>query len=192
MRLLLALAFSLLAASAQAEVANTTFDTATRAEAVATITATCDACSWDIASREAVILSLSLDGRYSQHLPLVRTGRAAYRVMLGRVEPGHHTLVIDEDANLTALQLRGRSRATVDGVAVSFVGADSRDYTAMSLAPILYARPDTVGKYTDVPVFMWYEVEPTARGTRYRYSVIFTNEDGGTPADRLPMTTSRC
>ena len=38
---------------------------------------------------------------------------------------------------------------------------------------------------------MWYEVEPTARGTRYRYSVIFTNEDGGTPADRLMATWGR-
>jgi hypothetical protein len=38
---------------------------------------------------------------------------------------------------------------------------------------------------------MWYEIEPTTRGTRYRYSVIFTNEDGGTPADRLMATWGR-
>ncbi len=38
---------------------------------------------------------------------------------------------------------------------------------------------------------MWYETEPTTRGTRYRYSVIFTNEDGGTPADRLMATWGR-
>ena len=38
---------------------------------------------------------------------------------------------------------------------------------------------------------MWYEIEPSARGTRYRYSVIFTNEDGGTPADRLMATWGR-
>jgi hypothetical protein len=42
-----------------------------------------------------------------------------------------------------------------------------------------------------VPVFMWYEIESTARGRRYRYSVIFTNEDGGTPADRLMATWGR-
>jgi len=46
-----------------------------------------------------------------------------------------------------------------------------------------------VGKYTDVPVFKWDEIEPAARETRYRYSVIFTNEDGGTPADRLMATS---
>jgi hypothetical protein len=38
---------------------------------------------------------------------------------------------------------------------------------------------------------MWYETDTTARGTRIRYSVIFSNEDGGTPADRLLATWGR-
>ena len=65
------------------------------------------------------------------------------------------------------------------------------EHRAISLAPFIYARPDTVGKFTDIPLLMWYEVEPTDRGTRYRYSVIFSNEDGGTPADRLMATWGR-
>lgn len=191
MPIVLVLAMALFATPARAEIAKSTFETTTRAEAIATITATCDGCAWDIAGREAVVLSLAFDGRYVQHLPLVRGGRAEYRVMLGRVEPGRHTVVIDEDAELTAPALRGRTLGRVDLVAVSLIDAGVRDYTAISLAPILYARPDTVGAFTDVPVFTWYEIEPTARGTRYRYSVIFTNEDGGTPADRLMATWGR-
>lgn len=74
---------------------------------------------------------------------------------------------------------------------VDQIDAGARAYTAISLAPIVYGRPDTLGKYADVPVFMWYEIEPTARRTRYRCSVIFTNEDGGTPADRLMATWGR-
>jgi hypothetical protein len=38
---------------------------------------------------------------------------------------------------------------------------------------------------------MWYEVEPTARGQRFRYSIVFSNEDGGTPTDRLMATWGR-
>jgi hypothetical protein len=38
---------------------------------------------------------------------------------------------------------------------------------------------------------MWYETDATPRGTRIRYSVIFSNEDGGTPADRLLATWGR-
>jgi hypothetical protein len=174
-----------------ADAAQTRFDTTGRAEALATITVTCDRCAWDTAGREAVVLSLALDGRYVQHLPIVRSGRADYAVMLGRVEPGRHTLVLTEDAGLTAAGLRGGDHAVVGTIAVTQVAESASDYTALSLAPLVYARPDTVGRFTDVPVFMWYETEPTSRGTRYRYSVIFTNEDGGTPADRLMATWGR-
>ena len=59
------------------------------------------------------------------------------------------------------------------------------------MAPILYARPNTVGKFTDLPLLMWYEVVPTPRGRQYRYSVIFSNEDGGTQTDRLMATWGR-
>lgn len=176
---------------ARAEAAPVTFETRVRSEAIATITATCDTCAWDVPGREAVVLRLTLDGRYQQHLPLVRTGRAAYRVMLGRVEPGRHTLTVEDDPRLTAARLRGGASATIDTVVVDQVTAGDAEYTALSLAPIVYARPDAVGRFTDVPVLMWYDVEPTARGTRYRYSVVFTNEDGGTPADRLMATWGR-
>ena len=59
------------------------------------------------------------------------------------------------------------------------------------MAPIVYARPNTVGKFTDLPLVMWYEVVPTPRGRQYRYSVIFSNEDGGTQTDRLMATWGR-
>jgi hypothetical protein len=59
------------------------------------------------------------------------------------------------------------------------------------MAPIVYARPNTVGKFTDLPLLMWYEVVPTPRGHQYRYSVIFSNEDGGTQTDRLMATWGR-
>ncbi|HKB10922.1 MAG TPA: hypothetical protein VKD69_09710, partial [Vicinamibacterales bacterium] len=60
-----------------------------------------------------------------------------------------------------------------------------------SMAPILFARANTVGKFTDLPILMWYEIVPTERGRQFRYSVIFTNEDGGTATDRLMATWGR-
>jgi hypothetical protein len=62
---------------------------------------------------------------------------------------------------------------------------------AQSMAPVLYARPNTVGRFTDMPVFMWYEIVPVPQGRQFRYSVIFTNEDGGTATDRLMATWGR-
>lgn len=170
--------------------ARISFEAATRGEAVATLTVQCDPCAWDLVGREAVMISIAMDGRYSQHLPVLRSGRADYRVLLGPVEPGAHTIQVSEDAALSAKSLRG-GRARVERIDVAVQAVAAPEYRALSLAPMVYARPDTVGRFTDVPIFMWYEVEPTARGTRYRYSVIFTNEDGGTPADRLMATWGR-
>ena len=167
-----------------------TFEVASRGEAVARITVTCDQCRWDISGREAAVFSIAVDGRYSQHLVAMRTGEATYEVLLGAIEPGSHTLRIEEDATLTAKDIRG-GRAKVGAIAFDLVAERSTRHLPLSLAPILYARANTIGKFTDVPVLMWYEVEPTSRGTRYRYSVIFTNEDGGTPADRLMATWGR-
>src|SRR5262249_30206977 len=41
----------------------------------------------------------------------------------------------------------------------------------------IHARANTIGKFTDIPLLMWCEKLPDAS---LRYSVIFSNEDGGT------------
>jgi hypothetical protein len=166
------------------------FVAARPAETVATVTVRCDACRWDVAGSEAAVLAITLDGRYVQHLVVVRRGRADYRVLLGAVAAGSHTVRIDEDVQLTAPMVRG-GLAVIERIVVDQISEADTRYRALSLAPFIYARPDTVWRFTDVPVLAWYEVEPTARGTRHRYSVVFTNEDGGTPADRLMATWGR-
>ncbi len=167
------------------------FDLPAAAEIVARITARCDACAWDAEGREAVTLSISLDDRYVAHLPLVRQGRAEYPVLLGAAAAGRHTVRVQIDAETTSRELRRGTVADVENIQVIPVPDGHAEHTALSLAPFLHARPNTLGRFTDLPVFMWYEREPTPRGTRYRYSVIFTNEDGGTPTDRLMATWGR-
>jgi hypothetical protein len=168
-----------------------TFDVAKPSELVANITVRCDRCEWDAEGREAVVLQLNLDSRSAIFLPITRTGRAEYRVLLGTSSSGRRTLHIDQNERLTAKDLRGTDAAAVEAISIDQVDVAARDTLALSLAPFVYARADTVGRFTDVPVFMWYEIEPTSRGRRFRYSVIFTNEDGGTPADRLMATWGR-
>ncbi|MGQ0732516.1 MAG: hypothetical protein ACT4QD_02545 [Acidobacteriota bacterium] len=170
---------------------SSTFEARSDVEAIATVSVRCEQCAWDVVGREAVMLRVLLDERYVQHLPVVRSGVADYQLMLGAVLAGSHTLRLEEDPELTAAGLRGGGHARVERVAVEQVASASPAFLALSLAPFVYARPDTVGHFTDVPVFMWVESEPTPRGTRLRYSVIFTNEDGGTPADRLMATWGR-
>jgi hypothetical protein len=168
----------------------TTFDVTRPGEATLTIRARCVGCSWGEVGREGAALRIRFDGKYSQHVMLVRGEEAAeYRLTIGAVEAGRHTVQIERDASLSA---PGAADASAGVVALTVVDDAKRDdLLAQSMAPILHARPNTVGKFTDVPILMWYEIVPTPRGRQFRYSVIFTNEDGGTATDRLMATWGR-
>src|SRR3954465_10193235 len=159
-------------------------------EAIAHVHARCTGGDWGAAGRESVALTIAIDGKYSQTLQLVRGDVTAdYPIALGHLANGLHRLTIDRDAALSA---PAAGPATIDVSDFTFyIPGQSTDYTALSMAPIVYARENTVGKFTDLPLLMWYEAVPTARGRQYRYSVIFSNEDGGTQTDRLMATWGR-
>ncbi|MDQ3041339.1 MAG: hypothetical protein M3R11_03050, partial [Acidobacteriota bacterium] len=58
---------------------------------------------------------------------------------------------------------------------------DERDFAALTHAPFIYARPDTIDKFSDIPLVTYYEIFPLdASRFKIRYTTIFTNEDGGT------------
>ncbi len=165
------------------------FDLSESAEVIATITAACDGCDWGRAGSEAVVIRVEVDGRYSQHLFLTRGSASAdYRILLGSLLAGRHHLTLAQDLSASPTSAKGALISRVDIVPLP---ASHPEHEATALAPILYARPNTLGRFTDIPLLMWYEREKTDRGSRIRYSMIFSNEDGGTPADRLLATWGR-
>ena len=162
------------------------------AEVVASITAGCVRCDWGVTGREAAVLELTLDGAYSQHLILTRgPAPALYRVMLGHVRAGTHRLRIDRDTSRSA---KGAGAVTVASVEFESFTSEASQYQWLSRAPVLRARPGTVERFSDAPLLMYVEADVTGeQGTpyHYQYTVIFTNEDGGTPTDRLMATWGR-
>ena len=60
------------------------------------------------------VLAITLDDRAPVHLPVVRSGDAEYRVMLGKIGPGRHTAKVMEEPNLTAASLRGQPTCLCD------------------------------------------------------------------------------
>lgn len=165
------------------------FEVAEAAEVAASIKAGCAGCDWGRLGREAAVLRLEVDGAYSQHLFLTRGAAPAdYKVLLGPLAKGTHVLKISLDRRASAKSI---ASAEVPDVVFSVFPASDPEHDAVALAPLLYARPNTLGRFTDVPLLMWYEKETTPRGFRFRYSVVFSNEDGGTPADRLLATWGR-
>src|SRR5262245_4770459 len=179
----------LLAAQPASDRATQSLELSRPSEVVATVHARCAPCGWGEAGREAAAIRVVVDGVYSQHILLVRGDTLAeYPVTIGSRKAGHHDIVIDRDPRLSAASA---GPATIDRIEVRVLDAAGDDTLAQSMAPILHARPNTVGKFTDLPILMWYEIVPTPRGRQFRYSVIFTNEDGGTATDRLMATWGR-
>jgi len=160
------------------------------AEVTVTVRAGCVRCAWGETGREAAALRVLVDGKYSQHILLFRGETPSdYRISLGTHPPGRHRLTIARDPALSA---RAAGRVSIDIPKIDYlVKGRSTDFTAQSMAPILYARANAVGRFTDVPLLMWYEVVPTPHGWQFRYSVVFSNEDGGTATDRLMATWGR-
>ena len=174
---------------AAAALAQQTFVVERSSEAIATVRAACERCDWSAEGREAAALRVSVDGRYRTHVMLTQGDRDAdYQVLLGRYGHGSHRVTVDVDPSQSAPQI-GAVRVT--GVDVTVVGSRNPGFEALAHAPILHARANTIGRFTDVPLLMWYETAPTAHGRSYRYSVVFSNEDGGTATDRLMATWGR-
>ena len=158
-------------------------------EVTATITASCARCSWQAAGSEAAVLRLTVDDRYAQHLVLLRGDvPAPYAVLLGALPAGFHHLRLELDRRLSAPDA---GAVAVSSIVFRTTVAKERGYAALARAPILYRRPGTFEHFSDLPLVVWYETDRTPQGTRYRYSVVFTNEDGGTPVDRLMATWGR-
>ena len=157
-------------------------------EAVATVTAGCDACDWAISGQEAVLARVSLDGTYSQHL-LISRGAAPvpYRILLGPLAAGEHRLVIERD---TARSAKNAGAMKIERVEVRAYAAGTPEHEWLAQAPFVHARPGTVERFSDLPIHAWAERAP-APAVGFRYSIIFSHEDGGTPTDRLMATWGR-
>src|SRR5690349_11771230 len=78
----------------------TSFTASGTVETIARLTVRCDACAWDKAGSEAVVLTLTLDDRAPVRVPIVRSGEAEYTVMLGSVAAGTHSLTVVPDTEL--------------------------------------------------------------------------------------------
>jgi hypothetical protein len=159
------------------------FKVKAEAEVLLDLTAAAPHTSWAEAGSEAAVATVFVDGRYNQDIFLFAGARPfTYQLMLGRYQPGEHSLRVDFNRK------RSASKATmieIQDAKISFVDRASSEYQALSLAPIVYARPNTIDRFSDIPLLMWYETERSGQLTTFRYSVIFTNEDGGTQTSAL-------
>jgi hypothetical protein len=135
----------------------------------------------DVAAASALIVNI--DGREAQHVLLIPgSGPAAYETLLGPLDAGTHRIT------LTPSTLWPWSKdvtvRTANATVVRPADA-SNDLAVISHAPTLGMRADTIGTASDLPLVMYAEdLRKDGKGW-IRYTVILSNEDGGTPAPAL-------
>jgi CheY-like chemotaxis protein len=179
----LALMVLLCVASARSLSAETfRFSVKRRAEVVATLEMSSPGSSWAEPGREAAVATLTVDGHTPQHVMLYAGDQNfSYAAFLGELAPGEHELRVERDARYSA----PASELKVLKASFAEVATGDRAWAALAHAPILYARANTIGHFDDIPLLSYCERLEEDGHPLLQYTVIFSNEDGGTSTRAL-------
>ncbi|HEU4759662.1 MAG TPA: hypothetical protein VFT91_06730 [Dehalococcoidia bacterium] len=159
-------------------------------EGLLDLTAWAPGVAWEKPGAESAVVSLWVDGAYTSDLVVFSSEPLTRRLALGHLEAGPHTL----SARLAGDRSPPGARlAKLKDVAVSAVPPGDAEYTALRHAPVLYGRrlPSLGSPFqnatTDTPLLAWHETQPASipGHSVIEYSIIWSNEDGGTDTPAL-------
>lgn len=143
-------------------------------EGALAVTAAAPGTSWAEKGREAAVLSVWLDGQCLGDIVLFMGAQAhRYSFMAGPLEPGEHQVAL-----MPAPGKGVDAPVTVTGVEFSLYRPGDPLYAAVRYSPLLYGRP--VMNRSDTPLLAYHEKAEADGKTTISYTVIFSNEDGGT------------
>lgn len=165
------------------------FDAAIAGEARATLNISAEFADWESFGEESVVLDYDLDGSAIGQI-VVYNGASAtdYRVMLGAVTVGSHTIGLHHNKKLSPAKKSGAFLEAAASVEVLAPGDPG--YEPLHFAPVLRGLDADLNKFvthkgnarSDVPVITYVRAVPGTGKTTYRYVMIWSNEDGGTGA----------
>ncbi|MBL7074089.1 T9SS type A sorting domain-containing protein [candidate division KSB1 bacterium] len=140
--------------------------------------------NWAIAGMESAVLTIFVDSNYderNQDIVLFNGDQLfVYKVSLGRLSAGDHTLEFYFDEGKSSLNATNIHIERWDIIPIT---PDNEYYDVYRLSPILYGRDDNY--YTDTPLLLWHEVQYEGQDKWIQYSIIWSNEDGGTNSINL-------
>ncbi len=177
-------AFFLAAAAAAVLHAEKVFDFSLdrAAEVVADLELSSPGADWAVSGREAAVADVIVSDRVNQQIMLFAgESRHTYAVFLGTLPAGRHTVRLERSARHSA---RGAG-LQVHGVKFRPVAPGDSGYDVLAHAPVLHAREDTIGHFSDTPLLVYCERLREAGREVLQYTVVFSNEDGGTSTRAL-------
>jgi hypothetical protein len=158
------------------------FKVSRTAEVVAELQMRSPGSDWGRAGNEAALVTVILDGELSSHVMLFAGEMPyTYRIFLGELGPGEHKLQIERHEGYSA------KSAQVEVLDAGFMEMreGDPDYPVFVHAPVLFARQNTIGKFSDIPLLTYCERLEENGQPLLQYTVIFSNEDGGTSTRAL-------
>jgi hypothetical protein len=159
-------------------------------EAVLDLVADAPGVSWAAPGRESAVVSVHVDGRYTTDLVVPSDRRTPRSLALAHLGRGLHVVSLRFAADRSPA---GARRVNVRDVRVSVAAPGSAEHLARRYAPVLLGRtlPELGSVFqnatTDTPLLAWHEVQvsPVPGLRRINYSIVWSNEDGGTDSPAL-------
>ena len=129
----------------------------------------------------ACAVDLIVNGRRDQTVVLTPgVQRRSYSALLGPLSKGSHELRVEPSP-----LWKWPDSLRIAPPAVQIVAESDKQIDVLSNAPAIGVRPDTIGTASDLPLLMYVEDVSDAGSRWLKYSIIFSNEDGGTPGVAL-------
>ncbi|WP_326819792.1 hypothetical protein [Streptosporangium sp. NBC_01756] len=159
-------------------------------EAVVDLNAVAPGTDWAVAGAESAVVSISVDNRYATDLVVSGKQSLHRQLALGRLTAGLHQLRLRFAGERSAAV---STSVVVDTLKVSTYAPGSSEYQVLRYAPVVYGRNIAAlgnpyqNATTDTPLIAWHDAAPAATPghTKLTYSVVWSNEDGGTNTPAL-------
>lgn len=177
----------------------TTFSATEPGEAVLTLALAAPGVDWATTGSESATVRVKIDGRPATDIVVPSATPLRRSLALGRVAGGDHHLGFSFDEPASSVSA---TAVNVSDVIVQISGARDPAFLALRHAPILVGRSIPVANkegagtsysgplqnaVTDTPLLAWHEVSSGSIPTNrvLEYSVVWSNEDGGTNSAAL-------
>ncbi|MFI1581902.1 hypothetical protein [Embleya sp. NPDC020630] len=163
-------------------------------EALVTLTVAAPGVDWGRAGAESAVVQLFVDGRPAGDVVVFGATPTERGFALGALRKGRHELSIRFAADRSS---PAGSVVHVSRLRTRTIATGDREHAVAANAPVLYGRniPGAPGgatgpfqnAVTDTPVLAWYQEAPAATaGHRVlTYTIVWSNEDGGTSTPAL-------